>query len=159
MKLENQRILLVEDCPDQQRLFLQFLLSEGAEVDLECDGYAAVRTAAKAQREGRPFVGAIMDLFLTQSDGIEATRAIVAAHPHIAIVAVTANGCDEVACEWYRAGCMKYLEKPVAKKVLVENLIQAIEARQSLQTPVSQFPSSAPPLSTNTPTPNPASPE
>jgi DNA-binding NtrC family response regulator len=131
MRLTGKRVLLVEDCPDQQRIYLQFLLSEGADVTLECDGFAAVRTAKKASMKNQPFDAAVMDLVLAQSDGIRATKSILAETPSVAVIAVTANGNAKIARDWYRAGCMRYFEKPVAKEALIESLVRAIEVRSN----------------------------
>ena len=128
MKLQGKRVLLVEDCPDQQRLYLQFLLSAGADVVLECDGYSAVRAARKAARRNEPFDAAIMDLYLTQSDGIRATADIKSEHASLAVIALTANGSPEIEEEWRKAGCCEYLTKPVNMPVLIDTVIRATNA-------------------------------
>ena len=122
MKLDGLRILLVEDCPDQQRMLLHFLEHEGGLVYLECDGYAAVRMIRRAMREGQPFDAVIMDLVLEASDGIDSTRSILQMCPSMPIVAITAHGSDKIEKQWREAGCHEYLEKPLTSY----NLIAAI---------------------------------
>lgn len=130
MKLLDRRILLVEDCPDQQRLILHFLKREGADVTLECDGPAAVETARKAMSRNEPFHAAVMDLYLHQSDGIQATREILMDNPKVAIIAVTAYGSPEIESEWRHAGCAEYLPKPLSAEDLVEATLRAIDTIQ-----------------------------
>lgn len=126
MQLENRKILLVEDCPDQQRLLLNFLKYSGAEVVLECDGFAAIRNVKKAMRDHSAFDAVIMDLVLEESDGIESTESILTLDPHIAIVAITANGTPEIEDRWRRAGALDYLEKPLSKNSLIDAVYKAI---------------------------------
>lgn len=122
MKLDGLRILLVEDCPDQQRMLLHLLEHEGGLVYLECDGYAAVRTVRRAMRAGQPFDAVIMDLVLEASDGIDSTRSILQMCPSMPIVAITAHGSEKIEKKWREAGCHEYLEKPLT----AYNLIAAI---------------------------------
>jgi CheY-like chemotaxis protein len=122
MKLDGLKILLVEDCPDQQRMLLHLLEQEGGLVYLECDGYAAVRMVRRAMRDGQPFDAVIMDLVLEASDGIDATRSIVQMCPSMPIVAITAHGSEKIEKQWRAAGCHEYLEKPLT----AYNLIAAI---------------------------------
>ncbi len=51
LPFECKRVLLVEDSPDQQRLYAKFLQLAGAEVTLECSGEAAVDAVATASRD------------------------------------------------------------------------------------------------------------
>ncbi len=131
MLLDGKRILLVEDNPDQQRLYLNFLLKAGAEVTLECNGYSAVRSARKADYDGEPIDAAVMDLYLLQSDGIEATRKLLQDDPSIAVVAVTANGSPEIERAWRLAGASDYLNKPIAREQLVNSLAHCIAEKQA----------------------------
>jgi PAS domain S-box-containing protein len=59
----NWRVLLVEDCPDQQRLTCRFLKGHVAEVDLECNGDASVDLVYRAIREKNRFDLIILDLY------------------------------------------------------------------------------------------------
>jgi len=126
MRLKNKRLLIVEDCPDQQRLLLHILQKEGAVVDLECSGSAALDTIRKQQRNGKQFHAVLMDLVLEEEDGITATRAIRAYEPLLPVIAITASGSAEVEHRWRLAGCCAYLEKPVAHNILIKSIDFAI---------------------------------
>jgi CheY-like chemotaxis protein len=131
MLLDGKRILLVEDNPDQQRLYLNFLLKAGASVTLECNGHSAVQTARKADYDGEPFDAAVMDLYLFQSDGMQATRSILQDDPSIAIVAITAKGSPEIEHAWRLAGASDYLNKPIERQRLIDSLARCIAEKQA----------------------------
>jgi DNA-binding NarL/FixJ family response regulator len=101
-------ILVAEDHP----LFRQALVDllggrPGWAVVAEAeDGVSAV-TAAHSQQ---PDV-VVMDLKLPRLDGIEATRRIVAASPHIAVLVLTMYDDDTSVFEAMRAGARGYLLK------------------------------------------------
>jgi DNA-binding NarL/FixJ family response regulator len=101
-------ILVAEDHP----LFRQALVDllggrPGWTVVAEAeDGVGAV-TAAHAEQ---PDV-AVMDLKLPRLDGIEATRRIVAASPHIGVLVLTMYDDDASVFEAMRAGARGYLLK------------------------------------------------
>jgi CheY-like chemotaxis protein len=126
MRLKNKRVLIVEDCPDQRRLLLHILQKEGAEIDLECSGSAALDTIRKQQRVGKRFDAVLMDLVLEEEDGITATQAIRAYEPLLPVIAITASGSAEVERRWRLAGCCAYLEKPVAQNQLIQSIELAI---------------------------------
>jgi CheY-like chemotaxis protein len=131
MVLRNCRVLVVEDCPDQQRLLLTRLKKEQAGVELECSGAAAVDAIRRNQRMGsQPFDAVIMDLFLSEDDGITATRAIKAIERHLPIIAITAHSSKEIEQEWRLAGCSAYLEKPLDYTTLLSHLVRAIRESQ-----------------------------
>jgi len=122
MRLKNKLVLIVEDCPDQQRLLLHILKKEGAEVDLECSSSAALDTIRRQQREAKQYHAVLMDLILEEEDGIAATSAIRAYEPLLPVVALTATGSAEIERRWRMAGCCAYLEKPVSHTKLIESI-------------------------------------
>lgn len=127
MKLDGIQVLLVEDCPDQQRMLLHVLEGEGASVCLECDGFAAVRTVQKSIRKQHLFDVVIMDLVLEASDGIDSTQSIRKLDKDLPVVAITANGSPEIELKWRRAGCLEYLEKPLNAQLLIAAVRHAID--------------------------------
>ncbi|MEZ6134389.1 MAG: response regulator [Pirellulaceae bacterium] len=126
VQLSGTKILLVEDCPDQQRLLYHYLRNAQADVALECNGEAAVDSVAKASQKGTQFDAVVMDLVLQQMDGICATEQILRISPAVAVVGLTANGSDAVETAWRRAGCIAYLTKPVTKDALTKVLAEGI---------------------------------
>ena len=108
MTTEQLTIVVAEDHPLYRRA-LTALLGEqpGLSVVAEAeDGVGAV-TAAHAEQ---PDV-VVMDLRLPGLDGIEATRRIVAASPHIAVLVLTMYDDDASVFAAMRAGARGYLLK------------------------------------------------
>jgi len=109
-------ILVAEDHPLFRRALVELVGSRpGWEVVAEAeDGVGAV-TAAHAEQ---PDV-VVMDLKLPRLDGIEATRRIVAASPHIAVLVLTMYDDDASVFEALRAGARGYLLKGADQSEIV----------------------------------------
>lgn len=108
--IEDVRVLLVEDCPDQQRLVLKILERGGAKVTLECNGQAAVRRVTRGPQD---FDVVVMDFFMPLTDGLQATRMLREAGFKIPIIAVTAHHSAQLESMWQMFGCNAYLQKPL----------------------------------------------
>ncbi|MBX2998318.1 MAG: response regulator transcription factor [Caldilineaceae bacterium] len=109
------RILLVDD----QRLMrdgLRILLD--LEPDLEVVGEADDgRTAVEIFPDLLPDV-TLMDVRMTNMDGVEATRRILTRHPEARVIILTTFDDDEYVFEGIRAGAMGYLLKAVSAEEL-----------------------------------------
>lgn len=119
--LEGRTLLLVEDCPDQVRLYLSFLQLAGANVTLECNGQSAVDAVRKSPTH---FEAVVMDFLMPKLDGLGATRQLRELGYGGAIIALTAYGTDELKLAWFRAGCDDYLEKPVKKATIIAAILR-----------------------------------
>jgi CheY-like chemotaxis protein len=112
----QNRILLAEDNPVNQKVASKLLEKLQYRVDVVADGLAAVA----AWQTGK-FDLIIMDCQMPQMDGYEATREIrrfEAGKRHIPIVALTAHAMtgDEAKCR--AAGMDDYLSKPIDRSKL-----------------------------------------
>ncbi len=116
LALEHQQVLLVEDCPDQGRLYLTFLQQAGAEVALECSGESAVDAVRKSPTR---FDAVVMDFQMGHMDGLVATRRLRQLEYRGAIIAVTAYGSHALMQSWFQAGCNEFLNKPLVKVELI----------------------------------------
>jgi CheY-like chemotaxis protein len=117
----RNRILVVEDNPDNRVLITDVLTSLDYDVVVAVDGEEGVE---KASTEKPDLI--LMDLSLPQMDGWTATRNIKAdpALQHIKIIALTAHamvGDRERATE---AGCDDYVSKPIDLRELAGKLAQ-----------------------------------
>ena len=108
MTTDTVTILVAEDHPLYRRALTSLLGEQpGWSVVAEAeDGVGAVTAAHAAQ----PDV-VVMDLRLPGLDGIEATRRIVAASPHIAVLVLTMYDDDASVFAAMRAGARGYLLK------------------------------------------------
>lgn len=119
---EPIRVLVVDDHP-MFRLGLGALLSSLP--GIEAVGDAADADGALAAVEAhRPEV-VIMDLDLGATSGIDATAAILAAHPAVAVLVVTMSDDDSSVLAALRAGARGYLLKSAPAPV-VERAVRAV---------------------------------
>lgn len=114
--LEGMRVLLAEDCMDQQRLYYKFLKDAGADVVLECNGQAATDAARKTPDA---FNAVVMDFQMPELDGLDATRGLRELGYYGPIIAITAHASSELEQAWYEAGCDSFLTKPINKQELI----------------------------------------
>jgi two-component system, NarL family, response regulator LiaR len=115
------RVLLVDDHTVVRRgLRLVFELED----DLEVVGEAADGREALARvAELRPDV-VVMDLLMPGMNGVEATRAIRAAHPDVEVVALTSVLEDRMVVDAVEAGASGYL----LKETRPDELFEAVRA-------------------------------
>jgi two-component system, NarL family, response regulator LiaR len=115
------RVLLVDDHTVVRRgLRLVFELED----DLEVVGEAADGREALAQVAAlRPDV-VVMDLLMPGMNGVEATRAIRAAHPEVEVVALTSVLEDRMVVDAVEAGAAGYL----LKETRPDELFEAVRA-------------------------------
>jgi DNA-binding NarL/FixJ family response regulator len=102
------RVLLAEDHPLYRRALVALCAAQqGWSVVGECaNGEQAIAGA----QEHQPDV-VVMDLHMPGVDGIEATRRIAAASPHIAVLVLTMQNDDDSVFAAMRAGARGYLLK------------------------------------------------
>ncbi|MBU5423020.1 response regulator transcription factor [Cellulomonas hominis] len=109
-------VLLVDDHPLVRMGFRLMVESAG---DLEVVGEAGDgRTAVQQTAALRPQV-VLMDVRMPGTDGIEATREIVTADPHVRVLVLTTFDLDEYAFAALRAGASGFLVKDAAPTELV----------------------------------------
>lgn len=109
-------VLLVDDHPLVRMGFRLMVESAG---DLEVVGEAGDgRTAVQQTAALRPQV-VLMDVRMPGTDGIEATREIVTADPHVRVLVLTTFDLDEYAFAALRAGASGFLVKDAAPTDLV----------------------------------------
>ena len=116
-------VLLVEDNDDNRTIYATILEHYGYTVAEAPNGLEGVQ---KAEALCPDLI--IMDISLPVMDGLEATRRI-RANPRTAtipVLAVTANARESDRASVLRAGCDRYLAKPVEPRRLVEEVQKII---------------------------------
>ncbi len=114
------RILLAEDNGVNQKLALRLLERLGYRADLASNGREAVQSV---ERQAYDLV--LMDVRMSEMDGLQATREIVGRWPagrRPRIVAMTANALDGDRPQCLAAGMDEHLTKPLRVRALVEAL-------------------------------------
>lgn len=113
--LQGKRILIADDCVDNQNLVRLFLEKEGALVVLARNGEEAVSRALE-----QPYDLIMMDIQMPVLDGYAATTKLRAKGYSAPIVALTANAMKEDLERCVEAGCDATLPKPVKKAELID---------------------------------------
>ncbi|HEY0933002.1 MAG TPA: response regulator transcription factor [Trebonia sp.] len=109
-------VLLADDQPLLRRGFRMII---EAEDDLTVTGEAGNGDEAVDRARRNPPDVALMDIRMPGSDGIEATRRIIAANPAVRVLVLTTFDVDEYAFGALRAGASGFLLKDVRPAELV----------------------------------------
>ena len=115
----GERILLAEDCTDNQRIVSLILTNAGFQVTIAENGQVACDKAMAALEEGKPFDMILMDMQMPVMEGHEATRQLRAAGYSRPIVALTAHATVDDRRKCLEAGCDFYVTKPVNRSELL----------------------------------------
>lgn len=104
----RRRVLVVEDEPVNRFVVRGMLDRLGHEVDTAATGEEALQKARAATYDV-----VLMDLHLPGLDGIAATRKLLAEHPALRVIALTANAFPEDEARCREAGMSGFLAKPL----------------------------------------------
>src|SRR4051794_265946 len=99
--------LVVDDDPGVRQSVRLCLEADGARVL----GVGSTRAALEALERGR-FDVILLDLWLGRDNGLAAIPQMLAAHPGVGIVVITAYATFETAVEAMRLGAIDYVPKP-----------------------------------------------
>ena len=127
------RVLLAEDqalVRDGIKVLLD--LEDGIEVTAVGDGGAAVATAAAAAASGEAFDVAVLDVRMPVMDGIEATRALKAAHPGTPVLMLTTFDDRAVVERCVDAGATAFMLKDADPDDLARAVRWLVEGRRSI---------------------------
>lgn len=119
------RILLVEDSPTQAAFVGGLLESDGHNVIQKPDGAQAMESL----HEEQPDV-IVTDLMMPNVNGCELTRKIVADHPRIPVVVITAHGAEGLAVDALADGAVNFVPKSLLEArlgLVVSELWQRIQ--------------------------------
>ena len=127
ISIAGSRLLLVEDCPDNQRLISLILQKAGARVEIASDGEQVLERLLPAATSGRRSVKEVrktfnlilMDIELPLLGGLDVTERLRAAGLEIPIVALSAHVTGDHIEMARQAGCVSYLTKPIDRQRLL----------------------------------------
>src|SRR3989449_1183774 len=118
------RVLVVDDELSLRKVLAATLQREGYEVQVASDGEEAL---AALDRDGADVV--VTDLVMPRMDGLSLLRKVVASHPDVPVIVVTAHGRVDSAVEAMKAGAFDFVTKPFEHSELKTIIAKA--ARQS----------------------------
>ncbi len=119
LKGQSLRILIAED-NDSNYMLLKAIL-KGHTMRRTLNGADAVQAIGEED-----FDAVLMDIRMPVMDGLEATRQIRLTHPHLPIIALTANAFDSDQTAAFEAGCNDFISKPIKKSDLYKSLTRLI---------------------------------
>lgn len=114
-KIDNIKILLVEDSPDNQDFIKRVLEKRGAVVDTADNGKEGVQKAISGAYDV-----VLMDMQMPVLDGYAATKNLRALGFKKPILALTAHALAEERLKTKDAGCNAHITKPIDTNLLVE---------------------------------------
>lgn len=119
-KVQDSKLLVVEDNPINQKLLVTLLNKQGLKTDVANNGQEAVNLCQENQYDM-----IFMDIQMPIMDGIQATKEILKLkHDTVPkIVAVTANTLQEDRDRCLEAGMSDFISKPISN----QNLVSALE--------------------------------
>jgi len=126
--MAGERILYIEDNPDNRMLVRRVLMAEGYVLDEAADGPHGLQRA-----EENPPDLILMDINLPDLDGYEVTSRIkmVPRLAHIPIIAMTANVMQGDKEKSLAAGCDGYIQKPIDIDLLPEQVAKFLARKKA----------------------------
>jgi len=119
------RVLVVDDVASMCEMLAERLPPLGFTVEWRTTAVDALAALAAAE-----FDAVVTDLNMRDMDGLELCRRVVAAHPDVPVVVITAFGNLEAAIAAIRAGAYDFLTKPFEMAVLALALERAVQHRR-----------------------------
>ena len=101
------KILVVDDDAEVRMATRDFLASKGYEVTVAEGGREALRML-----DASPADVVLLDVAMPDMDGMETLKRIVAAHPAMPVIMVTANADIEITSKVLQLGAADYVPKP-----------------------------------------------
>lgn len=118
----REKILVVDDEQSHRTMLKAVLTKEGYDISEADDGISAIRTV-----EAEAFDLILMDIRMTDMDGIEAIGEIKKMSPSIPVVMMTAYASVKTAVEALKSGAYDYLTKPLdidELKILIKKALE-----------------------------------
>lgn len=105
--MSSGKILVVDDDPEVRMATRDFLSSKGYEVVVAEGGREALRLL-----DASPPDVVLLDVAMPDMDGMEILKRIVATHPTMPVIMVTANADIEITSKVLQLGAADYVPKP-----------------------------------------------
>lgn len=123
-RLEDHRVLIVDDDPDVLAVIEQALQAEGAQTKCCSDGNSAVAVCEK----DRPDL-VVLDMMLPRRSGFLVLERIRQLDPRPSVIMITANEGKRHQTYARQLGADRYLQKPVPLELLVGTAHEMLEER------------------------------
>ena len=118
-------MLVAEDDLMNQKVLLESLTDDGAEVTMVSNGREAVECVAELGPHAFDIV--LMDVQMPEMDGYEASRRILELSPDLPIIAQTAHAMSDERDKCFAAGMVGHIAKPINQDELVRQVLHFLE--------------------------------
>ncbi len=125
LELSGVKVLIVDDCEENQFLFSHLLKRKGAVITTADNGKTAVE---KALCEHFDII--LMDIQMPVMNGYEAITLLKKANCLIPVIAVTAQSSAEEKSKILEAGFSFYVSKPLDKDALIQSISHLVEKQK-----------------------------
>ena len=119
------RVLVVDDVQSMCEMLAERLPPLGFEVEWRTSAAAALTYLAETEVDA-----VVTDINMREMSGLELCDRIVAAHPEVPVIVITAFGNLDAAIAAIRAGAYDFLTKPFEITVLALSLERAVQHRR-----------------------------
>jgi FixJ family two-component response regulator len=117
-------VTIVDDDESIRRALRRLMLSAGLEAD-------AFGSAEEFLAQGDRETGClILDVRLPGMSGLDLQRELVAHHPRIPIIFMSAYGTDDMKERALAKGAIAFLRKPISEDLLLDDVRQALDGRR-----------------------------
>jgi DNA-binding NtrC family response regulator len=121
------RVLLIDDEVGYIYVLSKRLSKRGFEVSKASSGSEAFQILRQ-----RSFDVAILDLKMTDMDGIEVLKVLKKMAPELVVIMLTGHGSAKAAHDGIRLGAYDYLTKPCETEELIKKIMEAYAKRPAL---------------------------
>ncbi len=128
--MARPRIVLADDEINLRKVLGAILRRDGYEVLEAADGEQALQLINGVGAEGGEVAALITDLRMPRLDGMGLLRKVVAEHPDIPVVMITAHGSVDSAVEAVKLGAFDYIEKPFEQEQIRQVIKKAVKTRE-----------------------------
>ena len=123
--MSGEKILVIDDDANILEVLQMRLRSRGYHITIARNG-----KKAKIILSSTPCNLVIIDLRLSEENGIELMEEIIGYYPNLPIIILTAHGSIESAVEAMRKGAYSYITKPFNNEDLLLHIKKALEKQQ-----------------------------
>lgn len=121
-------ILLAEDHPDNQKLFIRLLERMGLDVTAVDNGYQAVQATLE-----NDFDVILMDIQMPEMDGLKAFELISASGTDVPVIALTANAMKADVDLYMGMGFKDHIAKPIDREYFAQTILKYLNIESKVE--------------------------
>ncbi|MBV1774110.1 PAS domain S-box protein [Burkholderiaceae bacterium DAT-1] len=127
--LSGVSVLAADDVEVNRMILADILSRQGAQLTLVENGLEAVNAVRQAHTH---FDVVLMDVQMPVMDGHTATREILASHPSLPIIGLTAHALAEERERCLASGMAAHVTKPVDEVLLIRTMIALLQGKEDI---------------------------